>query len=80
MPGNPLHDEENENENDENKEAMAPKQNCNLGEMPMRSGMNDQGDGTHIIENLDEPEMLEIIEEPVKNVFPEDVIELEGEI
>ena len=77
QPG-PAHYEENEN--DENEEAAASEQNCDFGELPMRNGMKKQEDGTHIIGNLDEPEMQEIIEEPVNNVIPEDVIELEDKI
>ena len=78
MQQDPLHDEENDD--DENKEAVASERNYNLGEIPMRNGTNDQEDGTHIVGNLDKPEMLEIIEKPVNNVFPEEVIELEDGI
>ena len=46
----------------------------------MRNGSNEQEDGTHIVGNPDKPEMLEIIEEPVNNVPPEDVIELGDKI
>ena len=38
MQQDPLHDEENDN--DENKEAMASEQNCNVSKIPMRNGTN----------------------------------------
>ena len=44
------------------------------------SSINEEEDGTHIIGNLDEPEMLQKIEEPVNNDIPEDKIELENKI
>ena len=46
----------------------------------MRNGMNYQEDVPHIVGNPEEPEVLEIIEEPVNNAFPEDLIELEDKI
>ena len=77
MQQGPLHDEKNDNYN---KNALASEQNCDLGEIPMRNGTNNQADGAHIVGNLDESEMLEIIEEPVNNVVPEEVIELKDKI
>ena len=51
------------NEKDENKEAAESDRNCNLGEIPKRNSHNKRGNRIHVEENVDEPEILEVVED-----------------
>ena len=67
------HDGEDGNKNEE---AAESEWNCDLGEL----WNSEEEDGTNIIGNPDEPEMLEIVEGPLNNAIPENLVESEDEI